>query len=738
MNVSQKIDFQMKCRYEQAYPVGLKINLYTANEVFALSAALSQLKLPKTSPVESLMVGDSYFTTHLNRPTTALKTEFEKKEGLAIMLRQIKEVSTAMQASFDKKDSPYLIGDMPDGSYDSPSIALRTAEAMCYHGANVIKLEITSKANLFVLEALTANGFVVMGHLGYTPQTSKLFRYADTLASAIELLDMVRHVHDAGAKALVIEMVSETLNQRLCLPESAKAMQIYSIFSGKAKFGGQSLNVWDSTIRPKQASRYFPPTAHINYEQYPDKYNQGTIVPALTELIRLTLAGDFPLSPQSKLTHTQKEQIISINPWEKLSSQPYLRDKFNALESNTRVYCRKFPKIFKRGVGSIIYDIDGHEFIDFFCGAGVLNYGHNNDLMKQALKKYMDEDGITHGLDLHTEAKYNFINEFNLRILEPRHLNYKLQFVGPTGTNAVEAAFKIARKITGRSKIIAFTNGFHGMTLGALAATGNKKKRLASHIPLQFVDLMPYDGYMGKDINTIDYLDSILEDSSSGIDLPAAFIVETVQGEGGLNAASKAWLVQLQQLANKYKILLIIDDIQAGCGRTGTFFSFEDMGIEPDVICLSKSLSGYGLPLSLVLLKPALDIQEAGEHSGTFRGNNLAFVTATVAIGFWHDHTFLEHIAVLSSMLQQKLVEIASAFGPDKCQVKGRGLFAGLGLTDQRLIDAIVHDAYRENILIEGCGGKSHVIKVMPALTMGTDILSTGLAKLQYIIMKYA
>ncbi|HEY9885867.1 MAG TPA: aminotransferase class III-fold pyridoxal phosphate-dependent enzyme, partial [Vampirovibrionales bacterium] len=244
-------------------------------------------------------------------------------------------------------------------------------------------------------------------------------------------------------------------------------------------------------------------------------------------------------------------------------------------ESEVRSYCRSFPKLFSKAKGSLVFDEDGNEYVDFFAGAGTLNYGHNNDLLKKPIIEYLEADGILHGLDMSTEAKNKFIESFQKYILEPRNLDYKIQFSGPTGTNAVEAALKLAKKYTKRQGIVSFTNGFHGMTMGSLAITANENYRKnIGHIADQ-ATFMPFENYLGDEVDTIDVFRKYLEDTSSGMDTPAAVIIETVQGEGGINVASKFWLKRLSALCKEYKILLIIDDIQIGCGRSGDFFSFE-------------------------------------------------------------------------------------------------------------------------------------------------------------------
>merc|ERR1712108_49757 len=207
------------------------------------------------------------------------------------------------------------------------------------------------------------------------------------------------------------------------------------------------------------------------------------------------------------------------------------------------------------------------------------------------------------------------------------------------------AAMKLARKVTGRNTIVSFTNGFHGVTWGSVAATGNSHHRGGAGVALGDISRMPFCGYHGRDADTIKVMDKLLSDPSSGIDLPAAMLVECVQGEGGLNVANSDWLRGLEKLCRKHDILLIVDDIQAGCGRTGTFFSFEPSGIKPDIVTLSKSLSGYGLPFAVVLLRPDLDVWEPGEHNGTFRGNNHAFITAAAALRhFWKDDSFANEV----------------------------------------------------------------------------------------------
>ncbi len=316
---------------------------------------------------------------------------------------------------------------------------------------------------------------------------------------------------------------------------------------------------------------------------------------------------------------------------------------FETLESEVRSYCRSWPAVFDRAQGSVMYDEDGRRHLDFFAGAGSLNYGHNNPVLKRALIDYLLRDGVTHGLDMSTVAKRTFLSTFQDLVLRPRDLPYKVMFPGPTGTNAVEAALKLARKVKGREAIVSFTNAFHGMSLGSLAVTGNAFKRAGAGIPLVHGTPMPFDNYFEGTVPDFLWFERLLEDQGSGLNKPAAVIVETVQGEGGINVARPEWLRALKELCERQDMLLIVDDIQMGCGRTGAFFSFEESGIVPDIVTVSKSISGYGLPMSLCLFRPELDVWEPGEHNGTFRGNNPAFVTATAALeAYWTDGAAME------------------------------------------------------------------------------------------------
>lgn len=410
---------------------------------------------------------------------------------------------------------------------------------------------------------------------------------------------------------------------------------------------------------------------------------------------------------------------------------------FEQIESEVQSYARSFPRVFHKAQGEFLYDQEGNQYLDFLAGAGTLNYGHNNPLFKTKLQDYINGDGITHGLDMHTQAKGEFLNTFNEKILKPRALDYVVQFTGPTGTNAVEAAFKLARNVTGRENIISFTNGFHGVSLGALAATGNSHHRGAAGVSLNGTTRMPYDGYLGDEIDTTAYLDKVLSDSSSGVDKPAAVVIETVQGEGGINAASIEWIKNLDAVCKKHEVLLIVDDIQAGCGRTGNFFSFEEAGIYPDIVTLSKSLGGYGLPFAVVLIKPELDLWKPGEHNGTFRGNNFAFITAKAAIDhYWSDEQFSEEIKQKGDYVAKRLESIVEQYGEGNFTTRGRGMFRGINCINGEIAGKITTEAFKNGLIIETSGADDHVVKFLCPLIISMENLKKGIDIVEAAIKK--
>ncbi len=397
-------------------------------------------------------------------------------------------------------------------------------------------------------------------------------------------------------------------------------------------------------------------------------------------------------------------------------------------ESNVRSYCRNFPEVFQRAKGSIIYAESGQEYIDFLAGAGALNYGHNNDFIKQKVIDYLERDGVAHGLDLYTSAKEQFLSTFAQIILKPKNLNYKIQFCGPTGTNAVEAALKLARKVKNRAGIFSFMGAYHGMTLGSLSITGNTSIKAGTFGTANPVTFMPYPFGFMENFDTIDYIDAVLNDVNSGIEKPAAIIFETVQAEGGIVVAPIDWMQRLRELCDRHDILLICDDIQVGCGRTGAFFSFERAGIIPDMVVLSKSISGYGFPMSLLLIKPELDIWEPGEHTGTFRGNQLAFIGGTAALEY-REATHLEQDVKLKEYFLKNFLHEEIATLNEQIKIRGIGMIWGIDVANcggSSFAKEITSRCFELGLIVERVGRDDTVIKILPPLTIDISTLQTG------------
>ncbi|WP_041524239.1 aspartate aminotransferase family protein [Gilvimarinus agarilyticus] len=406
---------------------------------------------------------------------------------------------------------------------------------------------------------------------------------------------------------------------------------------------------------------------------------------------------------------------------------------FEQRESEIRGYCRVYPVVFDKASNARQTDDQGNEYIDFFAGAGVLNFGHNNERMKKAVIDYISADGVTHSLDMHSTAKRRFMERFTKTILEPRGMPHKMQFMGPTGTNSVEAALKIARRATGRTDIVAFTHGFHGMTLGALACTANQAFRGAAGVPLNHVSHYPFgaekftdDNPLSNGAGTIDELRALYRDGSSGVLPPAAFMVETIQAEGGVNVADKQWLQDLQALAKEVGALFIIDDIQAGCGRTGSYFSFDELELDPDVICLAKGLGGWGTPMAMNLVKPDVDKHwSPGEHTGTFRGQNLSFVAGAEALSYFEDDSFMQEVKTKAKTMLSAVAPLEQSFAG--VQVRGKGMILGVDVGTGERAKAIVSACFADGLLVAACGSGGRVVKLIPPLTIPDDDLQKGL-----------
>lgn len=401
---------------------------------------------------------------------------------------------------------------------------------------------------------------------------------------------------------------------------------------------------------------------------------------------------------------------------------------FEEYESEVRSYCRHFPTVFTKAKGAYFYDEDGNRYIDFFCGAGAVNYGHNNPEIKKKLIEYLENDGVMHALDMYTVPKREFIETFEEKVLKPRGLNYKIQFPGPTGTNANEAALKLARKVKKRRNILAFMGAFHGMTLGSLALTTDKSSRGGAGVPLENVTFIPAP-YMFPELDTIEYMQKLLDDDHSGIEKPAAVFLETIQAEGGIRVFDVEWLQRVRKFCDDNDILMVVDDVQVGCCRSGTFFSFERANIQPDIVTMSKSIGGYGLPLAITLFKPELDVWTPGEHNGTFRGNQLAFVAAKGGLEYMLANNIESETRrkgeIVKEFITNEILPLDS-----RLELRGMGLIWGIEFENIPVVglaDKVIEKCFENGLIIEGAGRKNSVVKLMPPLVIDEETLVEGM-----------
>ncbi|MGL6294225.1 diaminobutyrate--2-oxoglutarate transaminase [Eubacterium aggregans] len=407
---------------------------------------------------------------------------------------------------------------------------------------------------------------------------------------------------------------------------------------------------------------------------------------------------------------------------------------FEKRESQVRSYCRNFPSVFAKARGAEQYNKAGERYIDFFAGAGALNYGHNNPYIKEKVMDYLAEDNVIHALDFFTEAKEEFLKTFDEKILTPKGMDYKVMFCGPTGANSVESAMKLARKNTGRMNIMAFHGAFHGMSEGALSVTGASNCRENIAHALTHTTFMPY-GFDEK-FDTLGYLRDVLSDPSSGIEKPAAIILETVQAEGGVCPAPIEWLQGLRAICDEFGIIMIIDDIQVGCGRAGGgFFSFEQAGIQPDMVTLSKSISGFGVPMALLLVKPELDTYHPGEHNGTYRGFQLSFVGAKAGIEYFCEHDIPAQVKKKHEMIADYVANEILPLDPS-FSARGRGIIYGINVQDGDFAKCIGDQCFQNNLILERAGRNDEILKIMPPLVIEEDVLLEGLGILKKSIQE--
>jgi diaminobutyrate-2-oxoglutarate transaminase len=416
-------------------------------------------------------------------------------------------------------------------------------------------------------------------------------------------------------------------------------------------------------------------------------------------------------------------------------------------ESNARTYPRRLPIAVRRAYGSYIEDVDGNVFLDFLAGAGVISIGHSHPEVVSAVRAQLDQH--VHGLDFPTPVKEAF-TQAQLEML-PRAFrdNMKVHFCGPTGANAVEAAIKLCKTATGRGDIIAFQGGFHGCSAAAMAVTGDvaSKQPVANGLP--GVHFFPYSyclrcplGLVPDkcDTNCAIYFERALTNSHGGIPKPAAVILEMMQGEGGAIPATPAFVQHIRRTTRELGIPLIVDEVQTGCGRTGTWFAFEHYGIEPDVIVSSKALSGIGLPVALIFYNRALDTWAPGAHTGTFRGNQLAFAAGLAALRVIKRDNVLGNVCAREAQLRAGLRELRHR-NPWVADTRGLGLMWGIELADpdtgtpaSKLAQVVQSAALSAGLIVELGGVDGSVVRLLPPLTVTADEVDQALAILRRAI----
>jgi len=400
---------------------------------------------------------------------------------------------------------------------------------------------------------------------------------------------------------------------------------------------------------------------------------------------------------------------------------------FEEFESNVRHYCRRWPTVFTQSHGSTIIDEDSKEYLDFFAGAGVLSYGHNNPALVEVAIKHLQSGKLLHSLDTFTPEKRTFLEMFENLILKPRGLDVVIQHVGPTGATAVEAALQLAQRLTGKRGVVGFEGSYHGMSYRAASISASMAGRETVKHLGEFVAL-PFVSHMTE--HDVDLLDQTLSGTVDGQKI-GAIILEPTQGEGGARPFDPAYLKVLREKASELDIVVIADEVQAGVGRTGTFFSFEGSGLDPDIICVSKAISGLGLPMAVNLIRRNLDIWNQGEFSGTFRGNNLAFATSARMMElYWSDNTFENATKAKGHLVRSTLQEIADTYSTLDFDVKGNGLLCGLNTKNTELADRVTRAAFERQLIVETCGSDDVVVKLLPPLTTTEAELRDGLARL--------
>ena len=421
-------------------------------------------------------------------------------------------------------------------------------------------------------------------------------------------------------------------------------------------------------------------------------------------------------------------------PQNALSAREYL-DCQAQTESNARSYPRKLPLAIRRAEGLYVSDVDGRVFMDCLCGAGTLALGHNHPATLAAIRKHLDEGYPLHSLDLTTPVKHRFVEEIFSTLPAQFASKARIQFCSPSGADAVEAAIKLVKTATSRSGMIAFHGGYHGQTHGALALMGNLGPKVPGLMPDVQFHRYPY-AYRCPMSNqacthcTCSKFSLItLSDPEAGTMLPAGMILEIVQGEGGVIPAPTEWLQEIRCICDEKRVPLIIDEVQTGWGRTGTMYAFEESGILPDVIVLSKAIGG-GLPLAVIVYREELDVWKPGAHAGTFRGNQLAMATGLATLQHIREYNILDNVQSMSARFMDHLLTLQKrhAFIGD---VRGKGLMLGMEITDPAHTDEIGRPkgdgalarqlqaaCFSEGLIVELGGRHGAVMRLLPPLNV--------------------
>lgn len=406
-------------------------------------------------------------------------------------------------------------------------------------------------------------------------------------------------------------------------------------------------------------------------------------------------------------------------------------------ESNARTYPRHLPLAIREAKGVTVTDMDGNEYYDCLAGAGTLALGHNHPRVVEAMEQALDTGRPLHTLDLSTPAKERFIDSLFESLPDEFSERAKIQFCSPAGTDAVEAALKLVKTATGNRSILGFQGAYHGMTSGALSLMGDTdaKESISGlmndvhHLPFPYDYRCPF-GVGGEDGQRIgsNYVENLLDDEEGGITDPAGMILEPVQGEGGAIPAPDGWLQEMRRITRERDIPLILDEIQAGLGRTGETYAFEHAGITPDVLTLSKAIGG-GLPLAVVVYDKELDVWEPGAHAGTFRGNQLAMAAGEATIDYVLEHDLDDHAADVGGRLRDHLETMAERFSAVG-DVRGRGLMlgaefvdpdvdwqgAGPHAPDSDFAEAVQAECFDRGLIIELGGRESATARFLPPL----------------------